>query len=174
MGRKLVRVAPSADADRNGAVQAGMNSSRIAAEQANRGIQTLPGTVFPTGVLQRLHDTISTPLHRRLNLQESDNCGIPRSGAAEPEAWRDRPGRHAELASWSSLSCRKAARISKASLGKFVSAISRTDVAAEARGGSRRPQTTRGSLKGGYAALREASQLGTSARRAPNPPREIT
>jgi len=58
MGRKLVRVAPSAEAVRNGAVQAGMSSSKIAAEQAKVASKLFPA-LCSNWVLQRLHDTIS-------------------------------------------------------------------------------------------------------------------
>jgi hypothetical protein len=49
IGKKLVRVAPSADALRKGAVQAGISSSMIAAEHA----------LCSNWVLQRQQNTIS-------------------------------------------------------------------------------------------------------------------
>jgi hypothetical protein len=42
MGKMLVRVLPSADAVRKGAVQAGISSSMMAAEQANVASKLFP------------------------------------------------------------------------------------------------------------------------------------
>lgn len=58
MGKKLVRVAPSAEAVIKGAVQAGINSSKIAAEQANVASRLLPA-LCSNWVLQREQNAIS-------------------------------------------------------------------------------------------------------------------
>jgi len=58
MGKKLVRVLPSAEAVRKGAVQAGISSSTIAAEQANVASKLFPA-LCSNWVLQRLQNTIS-------------------------------------------------------------------------------------------------------------------
>jgi hypothetical protein len=58
MGKKLVRVVPSAEAVRKGAVQAGISSSMIAAEQANVASKLFPA-LCSNCVLQREQNTRS-------------------------------------------------------------------------------------------------------------------
>jgi hypothetical protein len=58
MGKKLVRVVPSDEAVRKGAVQAGISSRMIAAEQANVASKLFPA-LCPNWVLQREQNTIS-------------------------------------------------------------------------------------------------------------------
>jgi hypothetical protein len=58
MGKKLVRVAPSAEALKNGVVQAPRSSNMIAAEQASVASKLLPA-LCSNWVLQRWQDTIS-------------------------------------------------------------------------------------------------------------------
>ena len=58
MGKKLVRVVPSDEAVRKGAVQAGISSSMIAAEQANVASKLFPA-LCSNWVLQPEQNTIS-------------------------------------------------------------------------------------------------------------------
>ena len=58
MGKRLARVVPSAETVRKGAVQAGISSSMIAAEQANVAFKLFPA-LCSNWVLQREQNTIS-------------------------------------------------------------------------------------------------------------------
>jgi hypothetical protein len=58
MGRKLVRVVPSAEAVRKGAVQAGISNNMIAAEHDNVASRLFPA-LCSNWVLQREQNTMS-------------------------------------------------------------------------------------------------------------------
>jgi len=88
MGKKLVRVVPSAETVRKGAVQAGISSSMIAAEQANVASKLFPA-LCPSCVLQReqKHDIAS--FYRRLNPARAHNFAFCHVGL-RAMAWRIR------------------------------------------------------------------------------------